>query len=103
MQGDIFDIYRISMTRISVQKRLNIVVKLIIFFQKKMKHLFGAEIRVAEMRRASKISPFNCWTWPFSHHCVRLVYIGDMTEQILQGFMDICGSAHALALTALVP
>jgi hypothetical protein len=47
-QGEIFYICRISMTRISAQKRLNVVIKLIIFFRRKW-HIF-LELRYVSLR-----------------------------------------------------
>ncbi len=55
LKGQIFDACHISVTSISAPKRLAVVVNTKKNVQCKLKHLFGADARVAEIRQASKI------------------------------------------------
>jgi hypothetical protein len=48
-KGQIFDAFRISMTRVSAPKKLESCTKYKHFLYYKMEHLFGAETRVAEI------------------------------------------------------
>jgi hypothetical protein len=55
MQGQIFYACRISVTPISAPKWLAAIVNTKKIVQYKLKHLFGAETHVAEIRQSSKI------------------------------------------------